>query len=309
VVGFYNVENLFDTINDPNIDDEEFLPSAEKKHNSAKYCEKLGHLARVINVFSPDVLGLAEIENKGTLINLADSIAAQKGKKYEIAHIVSKDKRGIDVAFLYNPDKFKLLEIANYEVKMPADPDFITRDIIHLIGLANNQRLHVFGNHWPSRSGGQEASEPNRIQAAATLKNTIDALIEKEPLAQIIIMGDFNDEPFDKSIASVLGADSLLSGNNRLFNTSYYFKKLKQGTYNYKSQWNILDQIIVSRSLLTNNTENWRVESPYQAKIVKEEFMLYTTKAGEMLPSRSYGGNTYFGGYSDHLPTYIVLVK
>lgn len=308
VVGFYNVENLFDTIDDPRIDDAEFLPSSEKKYNTTIYNEKLAHLAKVISEFKPDVLGLCEVENKGVLIDLCSTLKAMGLDNYEVSHEDSPDKRGIDVAYIYNSTLVNPIELVEHYVALEGEPDFATRDIIQLTAQVADDTLYFFANHWPSRSGGQEASNYKRVAAARTLYYAQEDLRNKNPKAKMITMGDFNDEPFNESIAKELKADATLQANSKSINLSAYMVENGEGTYNYKGKWNVLDQIIVSNNLL-ESSNGWHVEAPQQAQVVKKDYMLYETKSGEKVPSRSYGGPNYYGGYSDHLPTYIVLVN
>ena len=308
IVGFYNVENLFDTINDPKINDEDFLPSSSKKYNTKIYTEKLSHLAKVIAVFKPSILGLCEVENKTVLDDLVKTLEKEQDLKYAVSHHESQDRRGIDVAFIYNPNLLTSIEIKGHFVALEAEPDFITRDVVQLNCTTNKgETFYVFGNHWPSRRGGAEASEYKRIAAASVLKHAVADIQNNNASAKIVIMGDFNDEPFNKSLLNHLKADSLITNKNQLFNTSYYMLKKGEGTYNYKGNWNVLDQIIVSSSLITEDKKGLRAMPPYQAQVVKQDFMLYETKSGNKVPSRSFGGPNYYGGYSDHLPTFIQL--
>lgn len=306
VVGFYNVENLFDTINDPSINDEEFLPGSEKKYGTARYNEKLAHLAKVIAEFKPDVLGVCEVENKEVLLDLCSTILKNYTLEYKVAHNNSPDKRGIDVAFIYQPQSFTITKLATYSVVLEGEPDFKTRDIVCLTGTLDRDSFHFFANHWPSRSGGQEESEYKRIGTANWLKHWVNQTQKRNPNANIIIMGDFNDEPFNKSIANYLKADSVLTAETKLYNTSYHLVKKGEGTYNYRGNWNVLDQIIVSQNLVNGDKKDGEA-SPPEAQVVKKDFMLYETKSGQKVPSRSYGGPNYYGGYSDHLPTFITL--
>ncbi|MBI1184427.1 hypothetical protein GC194_09155 [bacterium] len=309
-IGFYNVENLFDTINDPGIDDEEFLPQAEKKYNSTRYNEKLAHLAQVIATFNPAVLGLCEVENEAVLNDLAAELLKVHNIQFAVAHHNSPDKRGIDVAFLYQAQMVQVYQLKWFAVAMEGESDFATRDIMRLTFCLKNTNentdsLYLFANHWPSRSGGQEASEPRRIAAAKVLKHQVDKLQGRNSKAKIIIMGDFNDEPFNTSMVNYLKADTVLTAQSALFNLSYALVKKGQGSYNYRGQWNVLDQIIVSCNLLEPNN---RVQiQPAEAQVVKHDFMLYETRSGEKVPSRSYGGPNYYGGYSDHLPVFATL--
>lgn len=307
IVGFYNVENLFDTINDPNINDEEFLPNSKKEYGTERYNEKLSHLAKVIADFKPDMLGVCEVENDVVLQDLSSALRNLHELEYTVAHHESPDKRGIDVAFLYNPNAFSVVGIKGFKVELESDANFITRDVVMLTATNGNDSFFFFGNHWPSRYGGQEASEPNRIAAAKALKKQVDKLQKRNPNANIVIMGDFNDEPFNVSIIDYLKADTVLSAETKLFNTSYHLKTIGEGTYNYRGSWNVLDQIIVSRNLVNGNFADLEIV-PAKAQVVKKEFMLYENRSGQKVPSRSYGGPNYYGGYSDHLPTFVTLL-
>ncbi len=306
VVGFYNLENLFDTINDPAIADEEFLPDSDKKYNSKIYNEKLEHLAKVIAEFKPEILGVCEVENKQVLLDLCATLNKNYDLQYGVAHHDSPDKRGIDVAFIYQINTFKIARWASYPVIITNEPDFKTRDIMCLTASLGNDSFYFFANHWPSRSGGQAESEYKRIAAAQALKQGVEVTQKRNPDARIIIMGDFNDEPFNTSIIDFLKADTVLSNETNLFNTSYHLVKKGEGSYNYRGKWNVLDQIIVSQNLVNGNAVDGEI-IPAEAQIVKKDFMLYQTKDGDKIPSRSYGGSNYYGGYSDHLPTFVVL--
>lgn len=307
-IGFYNVENLFDTIDNPKTLDEEFTPNSKKKYTSKIYNEKLNHLTKVITAFpegAPAILGLCEVENKSVVEDLAQKI----GANYQVAHIESKDIRGIDNALMYNSSVFKLESQVAIPITFEFDPDLKTRGILHVTGILFDEKVHIFVNHWPSRRGGRVMSNPNRMVAASTLRKAVDKILATDQNANIIIMGDFNDEPFNSSIREALQADSLIACRNGLYNSSHYLKALGLGSYNYKGNWNVLDQIIVSKALLSTKKKDLKMLAPYQAQVVKEEFMLYTTKSGDQIPSRSYGGNNYYGGYSDHLPVYIKVYK
>jgi predicted extracellular nuclease len=313
VVMSYNVENLYDTINDPAKDDEEFLPEGKNKWTSERYLKKLEQLSKVISTPNeknlPAVVGFYEIENKKVIQNLAATKKLCKGK-YEVVHYDSPDNRGIDVAFMYNKTKFRVLYSKALNVKLPEEPPYPTRDILYVKGIAGkSDTLHFFLNHWPSRRSGAEASEKNRIAAATVLKHTIDSLTKISP-AKIICMGDFNDYPTNKSITQTLGADTLYkaSTTSGLFNLCYETESKNLGTYNYKGDWGMLDQFIVSYSLLNAKTRLHVHKNA--AKILKEIFMLYTNKeTQESKPNSTYGGSNYYGGYSDHLPIYMELFR
>ncbi len=302
---FYNVENLFDTINDPVKDDEYFLPDSRIDWNTEKYLRKLDMLSEVISAIDnnhfPSLVGLAEIENK---LVLNDLIRTQRLKKasYEIIHEESPDERGIDVALLYRKEHFSPLYSSNLAVTFPFDPANKTRDILYVKGRFLNDTIHIFINHWPSRRGGQEQSEPYRIQAARTLRETIDSLIRTDQNPMIIAMGDFNDEPADTSVLWVLGANKRdqLFRKDKLYNLMFEKYEQDEGTL-YWNGWNIYDQFIVSGILMDHLDRNNEL-------IFKKEWLLYEMKDGTKIPNRT-AGSSYYGGYSDHLPVYIRINK
>lgn len=300
----YNVENLFDTVDDPKVNDEAFLPESEKQWTEERYHKKLNDIARVLTSINPndlpEVIGLAEIENKQVLEDLVATDAMRAGN-YEIVHQGSPDKRGIDVALLYRPAEFKL---KNFEV-LTVDPGFRTRDILHVTGQFQGETFHFFVNHWPSRIGGLEKSEPNRVVAAEVLAARVGEIRQKDPQANIVIMGDMNDEPHNKSIAEVLGAGEPGS-NSELVNLMLPDADAKKGTYNYRGNWNMLDNLIVSSNLL--DQDGFKVEGG-KGFIFSKEWMEYKNKKGEMSPNRTYGGPNYYGGVSDHFPVYFEMRK
>ena len=305
--GFYNVENLFDTIDNKYTLDEDFLPDSKKQWNTKKYFEKLNNLAKVITAIDnkfPMFIGFAEIENKLVIEDLLSNTNLKDGN-YGIVHHESPDRRGIDLGLIYQKDYINIVKTQKIQVEIDSEPDFATRDIIYIKGeMANNDMIHIFLNHWSSRRGGQQESEYKRVRAAAILRNQVDILLEENPLAKILIMGDFNDYPTNKSLYVTLNAAGTPDfQNGQLFNMAYKLEKEDKGTYNYKGEWGMLDQMIVSKGLYASKKG---VEVSYdKCLILKEDWMLYTDqKNGDQKPSRSYGGPQYFGGYSDHLPIY-----
>ena len=303
--GFYNVENLFDTIDSKYTIDEAFLPSSEKEWNTKKYKEKLENLAKVIRAFDSDFpvfLGMAEIENRVVIEDLITKTKLKKGN-YGIVHHQSPDKRGIDVGFIYRKEYFKVLENKAIEVAIEGDEDFSTRDILYVKGeMKGNDIVHVFLNHWSSRRAGQKESEYKRVRAATILRGKVDKILAENKNAKIIILGDFNDYPSNKSIYDILRAkDNRKFKNGNLYNMAYNLDKDDKGTYNYRGDWGMLDQMIISRGIFNSDKG---VEITYKdCKVLKKDWMLYTDKKyKDQKPSKSYGGSNYYGGYSDHLP-------
>lgn len=307
----YNVENLFDTINSPLFEDDEFTPSGTKKWTYERYDKKLKDLTRVILSIPvkelPALIGLAEIENRGVLEDLTNMRGLRK-MEYEIVHEDDQDPRGIECALLYRPDLFKYKSHEYIPIADPVNPEYLYRGILHVHGKGpDGSSLHIFINHWKSRSGSQQETERQRMFSAITLRKQLDMLMARESDFKVIIMGDFNDEPTNRSITNGLSA---LNKRRNIEMGDYYnlFYDLHnaagEGTYNYQGTWNMLDQIIVSYSLL--NQERGLTTQFDSGHILKEEWMLYESeKYGESLPSATYGGPEYYGGPGDHLPVYV----
>ncbi len=311
-VVFYNVENLFDTLNHPVKNDDEFTPSSEKKWTAPRYTTKLNKLSLALSTAGgetlPSAIGLCEVENRKVVVDLLKTDKLRKGK-YKIIHYESPDFRGIDCAFAYRKKHLKVLSHRAIPVTL-ADTSRTTRDILYVKGLAyKKDTVHFFVNHWPSRYGGQEKSEPKRLRAAYVLRVEVEKIMKRNPKAKIVIMGDFNDYPQNKSMTETLSAtpNPTPSRPQDLFNLMSAGQDRGEGSYNYRGNWGMLDQIVVSYPLLQASIG--LIGTPDCAQPVKEEFMLYTNPDnGEQKPNRTYGGNRYYGGYSDHLPVRATLV-
>jgi predicted extracellular nuclease len=312
VIMSYNVENLFDTLDTPGTDDIEFTPASKKQWNTEKYNKKLAELAKVISAVGkgelPDVVGLVEVENRKVVEDLINTPALKPGE-YMIVHEESPDERGIDVAMIYRKDRFKYEGHVKIPVAFPFDSTERTRDILYVFGKApDGMDIHFFVNHWSSRNGGEKETEPKRMYCAVALRRNVDLLLSRDSRARILIMGDFNDEPTNRSIMSVLQASNKRKNISvgEFYNLMYDRHNLTpEGTYAYRGNWNMLDQLIVSHTLLNANS-GYSV-SYDSGKIFKEEWMLFKAKTGEISPNRTYGGDNYYGGISDHLPVYVVL--
>lgn len=316
IVGFYNLENFFDTINDPTINDEEFLPDGANHNTGAVYFDKVRKLATVISQIGTDIspdglalLGCAEVENESVLRQLIrDSLLIHR--RYEIVHYDSPDLRGIDVGLIYNPKYFTPKYSAPLFVPLPDEHDkpHFTRDVLYVYGLLNGDPVHLFVNHWPSRRGGEEASAPFRAMAAAVCKHAIDSITQINPEAKIILMGDLNDDPVSPSVAVVLNAKGELKQVQQgdLYNPWTPLFKNGIGTLAYNDAWNLFDQIIVSSAFLDKNQKGYFFRD---AKIFSKPWMLQQSGRYKGYPKRSYNFNKYNGGYSDHFPTYIELLK
>ena len=315
-IGFYNLENLFDTEDDPLIDDSEFLPTGKKLYTETVYQDKLGNLAEVLSQLGKQetndglaIIGVAEIENKKVL----EDLTAQpllKDRKYQIVHYNSPDARGIDVGLLYNPLYFKVLQSAPLNVphKDPDGSSRPTRDVLWVYGLFNGEPLHVFVNHWPSRRGCEEASAPGRKLAAGIAKEKIDSITAAYPNSKIVVMGDLNDDPLSPSVVDVLYASGDASNlkKGQLYNpwTEYYKKGI--GTLAYQDAWNLFDQVIISQPFLKKEQEGFFFQ---KAVIFNKPFLLQKSGKYRGYPLRTYDFDNYISGYSDHFPVYIVLLK
>ena len=292
---FWNVENLFDCKDDPRKNDNEFLPDAKRNWTPYRYWEKVRNLAKGIiasgNDYVPDLVGLCEVENDSCLYDLTRrSPLREAGYRYVMTD--SPDQRGIDVALLYQRASFKVLQHQSIRIPHKQLKKGPTRDILHVIGkVVSGDTLDVMVCHLPSRSGGQAKSEPYRIFVAEMLKQTVDSLLEVRLHPNIILMGDFNDYPTDKSMRR------LCSGKN-LHNL---MMDKKEGSYRYRREWGMLDQFIVSGSLLKKKS-NIRTFKD-KAQVLRHSFLLEEDdKYGGEKPFRTYNGMKYQGGFSDHLP-------
>jgi hypothetical protein len=308
-VMFYNTENFFDTIDDPHTNDNEFLPGSQYQWNKSKYYKKIQSIYQVIAAVGeerpPEIIGLSEIENRKVLNDLIFHTPIEK-YPYKIIHKDSPDPRGIDVALLYRSDMMKCIGSDYITICFPGNKDKTTRDILYFKALINNDTLHVFVNHWPSRRGGQKKSDPSRSFVAGVLKQKTDSIFKINPNARIVITGDFNDEPCNRSIVSELRAirysDEVQAWN--LYNLSWNMKvKCKCGTYRHGYSWEMLDQFIVSGTLLMKGNISTCPECNH---IGEFKFLLNEdNKYGGYRPFRTYQGPAYKGGFSDHLPVYL----
>lgn len=307
---FYNVENLFDTLDNPLTEDDDFTPNSYKKWDTDRYFQKQANLAKVIKASGDDLplfMGLAEVENKRVVQDLINTRDLKKGN-YGIVHEESPDERGIDVAFLYQKEYFEVENHKPITITFSFNYSITTRDILYVKGkLANGERLHFFVNHWSSRREGKEETEPKRLEAAHRLREEVNMILDKDKDAKIIIMGDFNDYPDDKSIVEVLQAtDKWPQPEGGLVNLVAEREAIGDGTHNYRGDWGFLDQMIVTPSLI--NSEEGLTTSLEGVRAVKEDWMLYHHKKfDEYKPSKTYGGPKYYGGYSDHLPLLMKL--
>lgn len=290
-IAFYNVENLFDTINGPN-NDEEFLPKGKKEWNSERYNTKIDHINQIIcGLKTPMLMGLCEIENKDVIEDIIHN--NKKLKHYKPIHFNSLDARGIDVGLIYNTKKLTLLDKGLIRFNLPEQDTPTSRDILWAKLSYKNEVFYTMVNHWPSRRGGTEKSAPKRIKAATKAKEFIDSLLSIDINTKVILMGDLNDYPSNRSVTKL-----------QEIMTSCITKESNQygGTNSYRGQWNIIDHIMIS-----NGFQNMKLRiKPESGKIYSPDYLI-TEYKGNKVPFRTYGGSKYLEGYSDHLPVYIEL--
>lgn len=314
-IGFYNLENLFDTVDGPN-DDSEFLPEGSRNWTPDKYKDKLGKLATVISQMgvniTPDglaVMGCAEIENRTVLEDLVkEPLIASRN--YQVVHFDSKDVRGIDVGFLYNPKYFVPIKAEKLFVQLKGDEGkgYYTRDILWVKGNLLGEEVHFFVNHWPSRRGGEEASRPAREQAAGVCKKVVDSLMAQNPDTKVWIMGDLNDDPINSSVVNVIGAKGNESEVKKsgIFNPFTKFYKNGLGTMAYQDAWSLFDQIMFSQAYLNKKQDGWFYE---KAEVFNRPYLVSKTGKYRGYPFRTFDGMQYVGGYSDHFPTLVYIFK
>jgi predicted extracellular nuclease len=304
-VMFYNVENLFDVLDEPGKQDEEFTPEGFRHWSNKRYYNKLNNLSKIITSVggwnTPALIGVCEVENDQVMRDLTLH-SPIRNRQYKYVITQSPDARGIDVALLYQRDQFKLLYQNDIRINFPKNKRKKTRDVLHVTGqVITGDTLDVFVCHFPSRRGGQSESEPDRIHVASIIHEKVDSLQAIRKKAHILIMGDFNDEPSDKSISKVLVSDNLHN----------LFLPLEQkspiGSYKFGNQWNFLDQIIVSKNLLQKNRPFHVLAKT--ATIFQADFLLVDDRThGGKRPKKTFNGRKYEGGYSDHLPVFVDFV-
>jgi predicted extracellular nuclease len=305
----YNVENYFDCVDDPLTDDKEYLPTGMRGWNTTKYMKKQANIARVITAIggweAPAIVGLCEIESNKCLVDLTRN-SGLKTHKYRFLHHESPDARGIDVALLYQPGVFKPIHDEALRVQFPFAPLSKTRDILFVSGVVpTGDTLHVFVCHFPSRLGGELESEVKRMYVAKILRIKTDSLFAASPRPNIVIMGDFNDYPTNKSMSEVLQALPLKNpiSNQNLYNLMFDLHAKGKGSNKHEGEWGALDQLIVSGNLLNENSAFFTRQK--DAHFFEAEFLLEADKRflGTQ-PFRTYVGMKYQDGFSDHLPVY-----
>ena len=314
-VAFYNLENLFDTINDPTTNDEEFLPDGNYRWGALKYQNKLNNMAYAISKLATDkfcpngpaVIGVSEIENRQVLEDLIKT-GELANRNYDIVHFNSPDRRGVDVGLLYDRNQFEVDTAISARLYIECSPNTLTRDQLLVSGRLAGERVHIIVNHWPSRLGGEEKSRCRREAAAALSKHLADSVLAADPDSKVIIMGDLNDDPDNKSCATVLGAvkepEEVTDG--QYFNTMWRLHDKGYGTLGYQGQWNLFDQIIVSANLVGNDRSTLKY---FKSEIFNKDFLKQSSGKYKGYPLRTHAQGRYLNGYSDHFPVIIYLAK
>lgn len=317
-VVFYNLENLYDTIDDPTVIDEEYTPRGSRRWTAGRYDVKLANIGRVLSDIAaegasyPVVVGLAEVEHRGVVEDLlATGALADAG--YGIVHYDSPDARGVDVAFLYRPDRFRLAGSRAVPFAMPGMPAFRTRDILTMWGTIDGEPFYFLVTHWPSRLGGKEASAPKRMAAARQCYALVDSVLRADPATKVVLMGDLNDDPVDASLVDGLHARGSIRkvAPGELFNPFMAQMKAGFGTLAYRDAWNLFDNILVSENLATGSAGRLRIRrvagSRFYGAIFTRPYMIGQEGRFRGYPLRTFSGKKYVGGFSDHLPVYIEI--
>lgn len=317
-VVFYNLENLFDIYNDPETHDDEFTPQGVKQWNQIRYEKKLWNMERVLFDIAaiqkdyPIVIGVSEIENRKVLDDLV-SQPKLRGANYRICHYDSPDARGVDVAFLYRSDVFKLEGSDNIKLHVEGLPNFRTRDLVVMWGTIEGEPFYFLVSHWPSRLGGKEASQFKRDACAKQIREIKDSLLAENPATKVIIMGDLNDDATDDSIVEVMGAkgdvNELQKGD--FFNPFNEMLRAGLGTLAYQDEWNLFDNICVTENLV--NAEKGKLHiikgKKFYGNIFTRPYMLQLEGQYKNYPLRTFVSNNFQDGYSDHFPVYIYIGK
>ena len=316
---FYNVENLYDTIQDPTIYDTEFIPTGIKEWNSAKYNKKLANLEKLFysvaqqNKAYPTIIGVSEVENR----NVLEDIASQEKlipANYQICHYDGPDARGVDVAFFYRPDQFKYEGSKSIKAQIPgARENFRTRDLLAMWGEIDGEDFFFIVSHWPSRRGGQSSSADLREGLAAQIKGICDEARRQNPNIKVAVMGDFNDDATDASITKVMGAKAkvkeLESGD--FFNPFNEMLRAGLGTLAYQDVWNLFDNICVTENLVNAEEGKLRIikGKKFYGNIFTRPYMLQQEGQYKGYPLRTFVTNNFQNGFSDHFPVYIYIGK
>lgn len=316
-IGFYNLENLFDTCHDVGKNDYEYLPDGANKWNKYKYERKLHNMAYALADLGTDKLptigcaaiGVSEVENANALSDLvAQPELAKRG--YKFAHIEGPDRRGVDCALLYNPQLFTVRDLVlhPYVPELEADSAYYTRGFLEVSGILADEPLTIIVCHWPSRFSGSYYRE----LAGRQVKVIKDSIIHANPKMKVIVMGDMNDDPQNASMARELGAKGKLEEVKKgdMYNPWWKILDSGTGTLSYQGSWNLFDQIVMSDNMLdTKNTRDYQQLTYYQCQIQRRDYLLQSEGQYKGSPKRTTSSGVFLDGYSDHLPTIVYLIK
>ena len=318
MVAFWNFENLFDIYDDPETHDDEFLPEGVKKWNEIKYQKKLSNMERVVFDMAaiqrdyPIVIGVSEIENRSVLEDFI-SQPKIKGANYRICHYDSPDARGVDCAFLYRADVFKLEGSDNIKLEVEGLPNFRTRDLVVMWGTLEGEPFYFLVSHWPSRLGGKEASQFKRDACAKQIREIKDSLLAQNPATKVIVMGDFNDDATDPSLEKIMGAKGNVKHLEKgdFFNPYVQMLRAGLGTLAYQDSWNLFDNICVTENLVNNEAGKLRLikGKKFYGNIFKRPYMIQQEGQYKGYPLRTFVSNNFQNGFSDHFPVYIYIGK
>ena len=316
-IGFYNLENLFDTCHDVGHNDYEYLPDGKNKWTGMKYTHKLRNMARVLAEMGTDKLplvgcaaiGVSEVENANCLTDLCNQ-EPLKARNFQFCHIEGPDQRGVDCALLYNPSLFTVrdVKLVPYKYIKPEDAKRATRGFLVVSGTMAGDHVTIIVNHLPSRFAGSFYREEGGRQ----IREVKDSLMKDDPNVKLLIMGDMNDDPADRSMSVALGAKRELNDvkKGELFNPFWNIHASGTGTLMYDGQWNLFDQIILSHSLLNqNNKKDYKTLKYWQPQIFRRDYLFQQEGKYKGNTLRTHAGGVWLDGYSDHLPTLVYLVK
>lgn len=315
-IAFYNVENLFDTSNDSLTFDDDRTPEGKDNWTKKRYNKKIETISKVLSEIgsetsnsSPDIIGLCEVENKQVIEDLIHHPNLRQ-KNYGIVHFNSPDERGIDVALLYKKSVFIPNSFKSHRLLLFKDDGFrdYSRDQLVVGGYLDDEYFNFIVNHWPSRSGGEARSKPNRIAAAKLNKRIIDSIIRTDINSRIISMGDLNDDPTSDSLKKILKTEGKTKNleENSLFNPMERLHRKGIGSLAYRDKWNLFDQIFFTSNLINVTRENYTY---WKAGVYNPSYLIDQKGRYKGYPLRTYAGGSYVGGYSDHFPVYMYLLK
>lgn len=316
-IAFYNVENLFDTINNPNTFDDDRTPEGKDHWTQAYYQDKLGKISKVISGIGsdvaktpPSIIGLAEVENRQVVEDLIEHPNLKKWD-YGIVHFDSKDARGIDVVLMYRRSLFTVASYKKHELHIIDSQTNLrqyTRDQLVVSGILDGDEINIIVNHWPSRRGGEARSNYKREAAAHLTKHLVDSISRNQHKPKVIVMGDFNDDPINRSLKKILNANDKVMATDTVgfYNPMLRMYKKGLGTLAYRDHWNLFDQILISPALLNSKTNGFYY---WKSGIYNPNFLTNQKGKYKGYPFRAYSNGRYAGGYSDHYPVYTFLIK